>query len=133
MTGENRIANARSEVAAARDALKVAEAALTLGIVRDAMSRTYFAAFHAARALLLLEGFEPKTHGGLASLFGEHLVRGGKVDGRHALLLTRLQAYRQASDYAFAFTASVDDVRSEVGSAAALVELAARAVDAASA
>jgi len=131
MTGANRIANAQADLAAARDALKVAEAALGIGVVRDAMSRTYFAAFHAARALLLLEGYEPKTHGGLSSLFGEHLVRSGKIDGKYAMLLTRLQAYRQASDYAFAFTATVEDVRAEIVQAVALLKLAENAASAA--
>lgn len=61
MTNENRLLNATAELAAADDALKVARAAVGLGIARDAMSRTYYAAFHAARSLLLLEGLEPKT------------------------------------------------------------------------
>jgi hypothetical protein len=128
MTGDNRIANALGDVAAARDALKVAEAAVGLGIGRDAMSRAYYAAFHAARALLLLEGFEARTHGGLVAMVGQHLVRTGKLDTRFNLVLTRLQAYRQASDYAYAFDMEIGDVAHEIEAARALVELAAARV-----
>jgi uncharacterized protein len=128
VTGENRDANASAELMSADDALRVAEAALGLGIVRDAMSRAYFAAFHAARALLLLEGLEPKTHAGVATLMGRHLVVPGKLESRFSLLLTRLQAYRQASDYAYSFVASVDDVRIELDATRELVELARTAV-----
>jgi uncharacterized protein len=128
VTGANRKANARAELTSADDALRVAEAALGLGIVRDAMSRGYFAAFHAARALLLLEGLEPKTHGGLAALLGQHLILPGKLEPRFGLLLTRLQAYRQASDYAYSFIAGTEDVRAELDQTRELVDLAREAV-----
>jgi uncharacterized protein (UPF0332 family) len=128
MTDENRLANARAEIESARDALRVAEAALGLGIPRDAMSRTYYAAFHAARALLLLEGLEAKTHGGLAHLFNTHLVRSGRLEPRFNLLLARLFSYRQASDYGYAFTLGVAEVRGEIEAARELADLAERAV-----
>jgi uncharacterized protein len=128
VTGENRDLNAKAELASAHDALRVADAALALGIVRDAMSRGYFAAFHAARALLLLEGLEPKTHGGEVTLLGQHLIVPGKLEARFGLLLTRLQAYRQASDYAYSFVANAEDVRVELDAARELVELARNAI-----
>jgi uncharacterized protein (UPF0332 family) len=98
MTRENRIANARAEIVSARDALRVAEAALGIGVRRDAMSRAYYAIFHAARALLLLEGVEPKTQSGVARMLGEELVRAGKLDAKSGLLFTRMQAYRSVDD-----------------------------------
>jgi uncharacterized protein (UPF0332 family) len=128
VTGENRLANAVAEVSAARDALRVAEAALGLGIRRDAMSRTYYAVFHAARALLLLEGLEPKTHAGVLRMLGEHLLRAGKLDAASLALVTRLQAYRQASDYAYAFDIESVDAAAEIASARTFVDRAAAAV-----
>jgi uncharacterized protein (UPF0332 family) len=95
------------------------------------MSRAYYAVFHAARALLLLEGAEPKTHAGVARMIGEQLVRSGKLDAKSALRFTRLQAYRQASDYAYAFAIDLDDARRELAEAKAFVQQAAGAVEAA--
>ena len=95
------------------------------------MSRAYYAVFHAARALLLLEGAEPKTHAGITRMIGEHLVRAGKMDSKSALLVTRLQAYRQASDYAYDFAIDLDDASGELAQARAFVEHAALAVEAA--
>ena len=131
VTRENRIANARAEIGSARDAVRVAEAALAIDVRRDAMSRAYYAVFHAARALLLLEGAEPKTHGGVSRMIGEQLVRAGKMDSKSALLVTRLQAYRQASDYSYAFAIDLDDARNELAHVRAFVEHAALAVEAA--
>lgn len=124
MTGENRIGNARAELAAADDALRVADAALGLGIFRDAMSRAYYAAFHAARALVLLEGAEPRSHAGLSRLFNEHVIRTGRLEPRYNLILTRLAAYRQASDYAYAFEIALDDARGEIAAARDFVDRA---------
>lgn len=131
MTGANRVANAQAEIVTAINALRVARAALDMGIFRDAMSRAYYAAFHAARALVLLEGEEPRTHGGLSRLFNDHVVRAGTVEVRYNLLLARLQAYRQASDYAFDFALAEDDARREIDGAAELVERARAIVEAA--
>jgi uncharacterized protein len=130
MTGDNRHTNARAEIAAARDALRVAEAAIGLGVRRDAMSRTYYAVFHAARALLLLEGVEPKTHAGVSRMVGEYLVRPGKLDAHAGMVFTRLQAYRQASDYSYAFEIAEADAIAELAEARAFVDRATAAVTA---
>ena len=131
MTGENRLENARREISAALDALRVAEAALGLGILRDAMSRAYYAVFHAARALVLLEGHEAKTHAGLLRLLNEHVIRAGKLERRYNLVVVRLQAYRLASDYAYGFELAEEDARVEIDAARDMVERARTLVDAA--
>ena len=129
MTGENRVANACAEIVAARDALRVAEAAVSLGAFRDAMSRAYYAAFHAARAMVLLCGVEPKTHSGLVHLMNEHLIRTGEIERRFNLVLTRLYAYREASDYAYSFELGGDDVNKEIAVARELLDVAVRRVE----
>ncbi|MBI3203410.1 MAG: HEPN domain-containing protein [Polyangiaceae bacterium] len=131
MTNENRATNAHAELSAGKDALRVARACLDIGIVRDAMSRAYYGAFHAARALLLLDGIEPKTHAGVLRMLSEHWVQTGRLEPRFGLALTRLQAYRQAADYAYAFDARLDDVRDELEVVEALLTRAEAAVAAA--
>jgi uncharacterized protein (UPF0332 family) len=129
VTKDNCLRNARAEMGAALDALKAADALLGLGVLRDAMSRAYYAAFHSARALLLLEGHEAKTHAGVARLFGDHVIAEGRMDRRHTLVLTRLLAYGQASDYAYSFEVAPEDVRDEVDAAREFVERAKVLVD----
>jgi len=128
VTGPNRLENARAEIQAARDALAVSTAALSLGIHRDAMSRAYYAVFHAARALLLLEGVEPKTHAGVHRMVGEQLVRTQKLSPHEALTLTRLQAYRAESDYGYSFVIDAADAEKEIDAARTFVEHAAARV-----
>jgi len=76
VTEANRRDNARNEAALGDDALRAADALLGLGLPNDAVSRAYYAAFHYARALLLTEGLEPKTHRGVVDLLIEHFERG---------------------------------------------------------
>ncbi len=55
--------------------LRTARHDLEGGFVRAAISRAYYAAFHAARAALLTEGESPKSHGGVRNRFGYHFIR----------------------------------------------------------
>jgi len=128
VTDENKELQARAELEAADDALRAAQALVGLGLVRDAASRAYYAAFHAARALLFRRGLQAKTHGGMLRLFSQHVVAGGDLAPRYNGILTRLQALRGSSDYALAFTMSSDDVAAEVALAGELVGEAHRLV-----
>jgi uncharacterized protein len=117
VTDDNRLTNAQSEIAIARDAARVARAALELGIARDALSRAYYAVFHAVRALLLLDGLEPKTHQGVIRLFSDQWIKTGRIASSQMLVLTRLQSYRLASDYSYSFDVRPDDVEAELDAA----------------
>ncbi len=130
MTQDNRRTNAASDLRAAGEALRAAEALLALGLLRDAVSRAYYAAFHAMRALVLLEGYEPKTHAGLLTLFAQHVVAPGRLEARYNLLAARLAAYRNASDYAFEFDMPADEVRAEIVAVRELVERTRQLLDA---
>ncbi len=62
------------------------------------MSRAYYAAFHAARAMLSSEGLAPKTHGGVATQFGLHFVKSGKVAPPFGRYLKNLKDDRGEGD-----------------------------------
>lgn len=65
----------------------------------DAVSRAYYSIFHAAHAALLTEGVRAKTHRGLSSLFGFHLIKNGKVPENLAKYLRNIRDDREESDY----------------------------------
>ncbi len=65
--GQENKAAAELEIAAT--ALRAATALLGLGLGLDAVSRLYYAVFHAARAALLARELRAKTHSGQLSLF----------------------------------------------------------------
>lgn len=73
------------------------------GDVSAAISRAYYAIFHAARAALLSAGQAEramgKTHSGLISAFAEYIVRPRLIDTETAKLLSKEHQRRLAADY----------------------------------
>ena len=67
--------------------------------LEDAVSRAYYAMFHAARAILFSKGITAKTHRGTISLFGENMVKKGILSEEFADMLRKAFDLRQKSDY----------------------------------
>lgn len=107
MTEEGRRESTGAELELADEELRAAAALLRDGLPRIAVARVYFAVFHAVRAQLYAEGFEPRTHGGAQHLFNLHFVRSGRYEPSTSRLIARLQKYREDADYAPAFV--IDD------------------------
>jgi len=83
----------------AEKALRSAKILLQHGELEDAVSRAYYAMFHATKAILFSKGVKAKTHKGTISLFGEHLVKEGILGERYADMLRKAFDLRQKSDY----------------------------------
>lgn len=99
MTDDNATKNSADEARRGEEALAAAKHLLSAGFYNDAVSRAYYAAFHFARALLVSRGIEAKTHRGVIQLFHLHFVRSGLVTDETAGNLSRLETYRELSDY----------------------------------
>lgn len=83
----------------ATKALKSAKLLLEHGALEDAVSRAYYAMFHAAKAILFNKGVKTKTHKGTISLFGEYIIKKGVLDEEYADMLRKTFDLRQKSDY----------------------------------
>ncbi len=106
--------NMKLELEAGDKALKEVKALLEKGLYEGSISRLYYSIFHYVKALLYLEGLEPKTHEGLERLFGLHYIKTSKVDPKYAKLLGHLQKYREQADYGLTTTFSKEDVEVEI-------------------
>ncbi len=81
-----------------------ARALFDLNDVDGACNRAYYAMFDAARAALLASGapVQPdigKTHNGLISAFGQHLVKNGPISKEMGRLMKRAEEIRLVADY----------------------------------
>ncbi|GBO52312.1 hypothetical protein APA_5402 [Pseudanabaena sp. lw0831] len=72
---------------------------------RSCISRSYYAMFYSAQALLLLEGFDTSTHRAVIKLIGQHFVNTGKMNPEIGSFLGDTYELRQASDYKANFLA----------------------------
>jgi len=90
---------ARHRLARAREAFEEGEHLLTKGGLMGAVNRFYYAAFHAARALLAIRQVDSSSHSGVISLFQQHFVRTGHISVDGAKALPRSFEKRQKTDY----------------------------------
>jgi len=104
-------------LARAREAFAEGEQLLMTGALTGATNRLYYAAFHAARALLATREVDSSKHSGVILLFQRHFVRTGLFAASVAQALPRAFEKRQKTDYADFATVESDEagrVRTEV-------------------
>jgi uncharacterized protein (UPF0332 family) len=63
------------------------------------VNRLYYACFHTAKAVLYAKGFEPTSHQGVVSLFGEEVVLNGEATRADGRFFNQLRDHRQRADY----------------------------------
>jgi uncharacterized protein (UPF0332 family) len=88
----------------AEQALSSARQLLATGDADGACNRAYYAMFDAAQAALLAANVgaaanATKTHRGLISAFGQHLVLGGHVAAELGSSLNKVERLRLLADY----------------------------------
>jgi len=87
------------EMKKAGRSLKAAEKLIEENLADDAISRAYYAVFHAARAALKSKGIETLTHQGLVTQFALHLVKPGLIEADYGDILRQEKEDRETGDY----------------------------------
>lgn len=90
---------ARDRMDRARASFKDGLVLLKEGSSNGAIGRFYYAAFHAARALLATKGLDASRHTGVIKLFSQHFVKTGLVFPETAKALSRSFEKRLDSEY----------------------------------
>ena len=106
----------------AEKALRSAKLLLDNNEIEDAVSRAYYAMFHAAKAILYSKDVKTKTHKGTVSSFGEHVVKTGILDEEYADMLRKAFDLRQKSDYEIYTELDEELVRETVNNAEKLIK-----------
>lgn len=122
MTDDNKRANIAAELARCDESLRAARVLIEAGLLHDAESRLYYAAYHAAVGLLLTQGLEARSHSGVANLLGLHFVKTGRLDSGDARLFARLQKYRVEADYSTEFVLTKPALEEDLAASSAFVE-----------
>jgi uncharacterized protein (UPF0332 family) len=83
----------------AEHALEVAEDLLKDGHVPDAASKTSYAMYYAAQALLNADGIDVVKHSAIEAAFGYHFVKTGKIEAKFHRMLMNARKIRELADY----------------------------------
>jgi uncharacterized protein (UPF0332 family) len=84
--------------------LQAAQSNLDQGFYGVAVTRSYYAMFYAASALLASKGISRSKHSGVRSAFGKYFVKTGLIEAEYARMLGYAFDSRLDSDYNIMFT-----------------------------
>jgi len=114
--------SAEDAIARAERYLKTADMLIEDGDYASSVSRSYYAMFFVARALLRQVGTEPQTHSGIRNQFGLHFVKEGPLSERFAGMLNDAEEMRTLADYAEEFVLTEENARATLRDAEDFVE-----------
>jgi len=105
------MSTAKAHLEKAIKRLSVAEKLLRDGEYEDAISRAYYAMYHAAKAVLSTINVFPKTHEGVVSEFGRRFVLTGIFPRELGKTLADAKAARET--YEYSVTATIEKPEAE--------------------
>lgn len=79
--------------------LHAAEDNLEIGQWKTALNRSYYAIFHAMRAVNILDGFDSSKHSGVIAYFTQNYLKTQKLDRDLSKLIKGALYLREKSDY----------------------------------
>lgn len=101
----------------AKERLAAAKILLDAKSYGDSLSRSYYAIFSAARALLATRKLDSRKHSGVISLFNQHFVKEGIVDRQLGRFMAEAKGFREESDYGDWATFTHEDAKSQINNA----------------
>lgn len=99
LTAEERTLIVSMEIEKARRIFSESDVYVQNGLWSTLTNRLYYAAFHAATALLIHHGLRAGTHQGVHVLLSKHFVKEGILSREDGTTFSRLQTMRERGDY----------------------------------
>lgn len=98
----------------ALESLDTAQKVMGLGDYKCAANRSYYAVFHAMRAVLVYDNIDAKKHSSIISEFRRLYIKTGVFDKEMSDTITNLFDIRTDSDYDDFFIISKEEVEKQV-------------------
>ena len=106
----------------AREDLKVAISNHQAGFYKAAINRSYYAIFHAIRAVNILDGFDASKHSSVIAHFNQFYVHERKFERDIYKLIDSAYRIREKCDYSDFFIASKEDSENQIENAQKFVK-----------
>ena len=95
---------------------------LTAGRYRASINRSYYAVFHALRAVTALDRFDSGKHSGIIAFFNQHYVKTGVFDKEISKMIDACYRLREKADYDDFFPASREDAVRQIEKAKCVIQ-----------
>jgi len=109
--------------------LRSAKILLENGQFKDSASRSYYAMFSVARALLVIKNLNSTRHSGIISLFNQHFVKTGLVDRTCGRILMNAREIREKGDYGDFYLVSKKEAEAQLKNAEIFIEEIRRVIE----
>lgn len=101
----------------AQQNLAAAKSNLELGDYKTALNRSYYAIFHAIRAVNCMSGFDSSKHSGVIAFFNQNTVKTGKIDSDYSKIIKSASYCREKSDYDDFYVVSKKETEEQIENA----------------
>lgn len=101
----------------AKEDLEAAVSNHEAGFYKVAINRSYYAIFHAIRAVNILDGFDASKHSSVIAHFNQYYIHEGKFDRNTYKLIDSAYRIREKCDYSDFFIASKEDSENQITNA----------------
>ncbi|MCM1561768.1 MAG: HEPN domain-containing protein [Butyrivibrio sp.] len=112
--GDKKVELCKYRMSRARETLQVAEECYQNNHYKDAMNRSYYAAFYGVKSVLALEEVDFNRHKDVIAYFNKTYVAGGKIDRSLGRSLGKLQQMREKSDYDDFYVVSGEEAKEQL-------------------
>ena len=113
---KHRLLTAKEDLATARKNFEDAS-------YRASVNRSYYAIFHALRALTALDHFDSGKHSGIIAYVNLHYVKAGVFDRDFSKLIDSAYRLREKADYEDFYIVAVEDAKKQIEKAETVLAL----------
>lgn len=106
----------------AKEMLSAAEDNLKIGQYKTSLNRSYYAIFHAMRAMNILKGFDSSKHSGVIAYFNKEYIKEGIMDKELSVIIKSSSFLREKSDYDDFFIVGRTETENQLASAKIFLE-----------
>ena len=106
----------------AKEMLEASETNLKNNQLRTSLNRSYYAVFHAMRAVNILEGFDSSKHSGVIAFFNKTFLKTEILDKKLSRIVKDTSYLREKSDYDDFYIASREETELQLKNAKIFIE-----------
>ena len=114
------LANYRLE--RAKEMLQASKDNLGMKQYRTSLNRSYYAVFHAMRAVNITEGYDSSKHSGVIAFFTQTFLKTERIDRSLAKIIKEASYLREKSDYDDFYIASKEEAEKQIENAEAFIQ-----------
>ncbi|SCM82905.1 HEPN domain-containing protein [Sporomusa sp. GT1] len=112
---------AKYRIGKAKECLADAIDAFEENRLSNSINRSYYAMFHATRALLAPESFDSKKHSSILGYFNQHYIASKKIDACYYQMIANAFRVRNKTDYDDFYIVSKAEAQQQLDNAQAFV------------